>query len=158
VSRNIEHIEFTFDERDAVVAAMGDLVSRHTGWVNIQPIVDPERLPAPPSGLISGWLTGGLPPLPIGTFMAPVVKRGETTHGSVGLAHNANAKVARRLVEAGIMAPDGWRAVQDNARRGVVIQVPPDTDPAVVLDWILRSIEELASVPTDRTYRATIHS
>ncbi len=157
MSRTVQHIEFTFDDRDAVIDAMRELVARRAGWVNIQPIVDQERLPAPPTGIISGWLTGGLPPLPIGTFMAPEMRRGQLRHGSIGLAHNANAKVARRLVEAGIVAPEGWHAVQDNARRGVVLNVPPDADAAVVLDWILRSIEELATVPTDRTYRATTH-
>ena len=157
MSRTTRAIEFNIDDRTEVVDVMRQLADARHGWVNIQPIVEAERLPPPPAGFFSGWLTGGLPPLPIATWMAPQEKRGALRPGSAGLAHNANAKVARRLVAAGIVTPPGWRAVQDNARRGVVLEVPADTDPEAVLDWLLRAMEHLSDIDCFGDYRATVH-
>ena len=157
MSRDSRVVEFTLDDRGAVIDLMRELAARRHGWVNVQPLVEPEQMPAPTGGIVLGWLTGGLPPLPIGTWIAPRVRRGQLRPGSLGLAHNANAKVARRLVAAGIVTPPGWRAVQDNARRGVVLEVPADTDPEAVLDWLLRAMEHLSDIDCFGDYRATVH-
>ena len=158
MNRDTRVVEFTLTDRGAVVDLMRELAARRHGWVNVQPLVEPDRMPAPTGGIVLGWITGGLPPLPIGTWIAPRVRRGQLRPGSVGLAHNANAKVARRLVEAGLAAPEGWKMVQDNARRGLVCEVPADTDVAFVLDWVLRAMVELSPVDTGDEYRATVHS
>lgn len=158
MSRDSRVVEFTLTDRGAVIDLMRELAARRHGWVNVQPLVEPDELPAPTGGIVLGWLTGGLPPLPVGTWIAPRVRRGQTRPGSVGLAHNANAKVARRLVEAGLAAPAGWKMVQDNARRGLVCQVPADADVATVLDWLLRAMVELSAIDTGDEYRATVHS
>ena len=158
MSRDSRVLEFTLDDRGAVVDLMRELAARHHGWVNVQPLVEPDQLPAPTGGIVLGWITGGLPPLPIGTWIAPQVRRGQVRPASLGLAHNANAKVARRLVAAGLAAPPGWKMVQDNARRGLVCEIPADAEVAGVLDWLLRAMVELSSIPTVVDYRATVHS
>jgi len=150
-------IEFAFGDRDAVVAAMDDLAARHQGWVTIQPLVDIEDMPQPSGGPLTGWLTGGLPPLPIGTWTAPEIRRGRERPGSVGLAHPANARVARRLVDAGVVMPATWQAVQDNARRGVVLKVPPDAPRHEILAWLLDAMVELTPIDTTGEFRASIH-
>lgn len=151
-------VEFTLDQRDEVLAAMAELAANHRGWVNIQPLVEAADMPEQRSGLISGWLTGGLPPLPVGTWTAPTERRGTLRPGSIGLGHGANAKVAKRLVDAGVIMPAPWTAVQDNARRGVVLKVPAATPVAEILDWILAAIVELTTIETTGEYRATFHS
>lgn len=150
-------IEFELTERTPVVAAMEDLAAQHRGWVTVQPLVHAEEIPETRSGPLSGWLTGGLPPLPIGTWTAPELRRGRLRPGSVGLAHPANARVARRLVDAGVVMPGSWRAVQDNARRGVVLRTPPETPPGEILDWMLAAIVELTPIDTTGEFRATVH-
>jgi len=151
-------VEFTLDERDEVLAAMGELAARHRGWVNIQPLVEAADMPEQRTGLISGWLTGGLPPLPVGTWTAPTERRGTLQPGSIGLGHGANAKVATRLVDAGVVMPSTWKAVQDNARRGVVLKVPPTAPVTDILDWILGAIVALTTMDTTGEYRATFHT
>lgn len=150
-------IEFTPDQRDEVLAAMADLSDRHRGWVNVQPLVEAADMPEQRTGLISGWLTGGLPPLPVGTWTAPTERRGTLRPGSIGIGHGINAKVAPRLVSAGVVMPSTWKAVQDNARRGVVLKVPADTPVAEILDWMLAAIVELTTIETTGEYRATFH-
>lgn len=157
MSATVHTIEFTPADRAAVEAAMQDLADRHRGWVNIQPLVEAADMPPQRTGLISGWLTGGLPPLPIGTWTAPTMRRGRVQPGSVGLAHPANAKVATRLVDAGVLMPAGWRAVQDNARRGVVARVPADAPVADILGWVLDAMVELTPIDTTGEFRATFH-
>lgn len=151
-------VEFTLDERDEVLAAMGELAASHRGWVNIQPLVEAADMPEQRTGLISGWLTGGLPPLPVGTWTAPTMRRGTPQPSSIGLGHGANAKVATRLVDAGVVMPATWKAVQDNARRGVVLKVPPTAPVTDVLDWILGAIVALTTMDTTGEYRATFHT
>jgi hypothetical protein len=151
-------IEFTLDQRDEVLAAMAELAASHRGWVNIQPLVEAADMPEQRTGLISGWLTGGLPPLPMGTWTAPTERRGTVRPGSIGLGHGANAKVAQRLVAAGVVMPATWKAVQDNARRGVVLKVPAAAPVAEVLEWILAAIVELTTMETTGEYRATFHT
>jgi len=158
VSRDTRVVEFTLGDRSAVVDLMRELAARRHGWVNVQPTVTIDELPAPTGGIVTGWLTGGLPPLPVGTWIAPRSRRGKVRPGSVGVAHNANAKVARRLVDAGLAAPPGWRMVQDNARRGLVCEVPADAEVAAILDWLLRVMVELSRIDTGDEYRATVHS
>lgn len=158
MSRDSRVVEFTLAERGPVLDLMRELAARRHGWVNIQPLVEADQLPAPTGGIVLGWLTGGLPPLPVGTWIAPRVRRGQVRPGSLGLAHNANAKVARRLVEAGLAAPAGWRMVQDNARRGLVVEIPADTEVATILDWLLRAMVTLSTIDTGDEYRATVHT
>ena len=151
-----DNIEFTLDDRHAVIAAMDELRANRRGWVTIQPLVHADEMPQQTGGPVTGWLTGGLPPLPVGTWTAPVQRRKHLRPGSLGLAHPANAKVARRLVDAGVVAPQGWRAVQDNARRGVVLKVPADTPSVDILDWLMPAIVELTPIDTTGEFRATV--
>lgn len=53
--------------------------------------------------------------------------------------------------------PEGWRVVQDNPRRGLVVQVPETAAHTTVLDWLLRAAAELTTVDLTGTWRARIH-
>lgn len=149
-------IDFTTDERSVVLAAMADLVTAGAGWLNLRPLVEQEDLPPPP-GLASLFSAKG-PPLPIATWV-PAPRRDGTATGpaSVGLQHPVGRKVATRLVEAGLRPPATWRGRQDNPRRGLVVEVPADEDPAVVLDWLLRTMVELSPMPLAGEWRAEVY-
>jgi hypothetical protein len=43
--------------------------------------------------------------------------------------------------------PSGWRVVADNARRGLVISIPPNADPDEAVRWLLHGAEILAAMP-----------
>jgi hypothetical protein len=152
----INEIEFTVGAGDAVIEVLRTLAAERSGWVNVRPVVDADDLPDPPIGLLAIF-TKPITPLPMGTWMAPVERRGVVRPARLGVLHPANAKVVPRLREAGVVAPPTWRLVQDNARRGVVVDVPADEDPALVLTWLVGAIAELSPVPFGGNLRATVH-
>lgn len=95
--------------------------------------------------------------IPVGTWIPGAPTRSGFEPTTIGLQHGMGQRLLLALREAGQGVPDGWKTLQDHARRGVVLQIPDDTDPAVVLDWIMR-VSEIV-LPTDPTGRfvATIH-
>jgi hypothetical protein len=152
----VDEIEFTVGSYDAVAEVLRRLTAKHAGWVNIRPMVEPEDLPDPPVGLLAVF-TKPVTPLPVGTWTAPALRRGQVRPARLGVLHPANAKVVPRLRQAGVTAPDSWRLVQDNARRGVVADVPADEDPHLVLTWLVGAISELSPLPFEGRLRASVH-
>lgn len=135
---------------------MRTLAVSRDGWMNVRPLVDEDKIPQRASGF--GLFSSGVPPLPVGTWMPPEERRGKLRPGSIGLQHPVSSRVAKRLVGAGIVAPDDWRGVQDNARRGVVLEVPETADVAQILDWIVRAITELSPIELEDTFNAEFHN
>ena len=56
---------------------------------------------------------------------------------SLGIEHDAGRFAATQLADAGVPVPSGWRRLGDHPRRGLVLELPDGTEPAVVLDWLL---------------------
>jgi hypothetical protein len=152
----VDEIEFTVGAGEAVAEVLRNLAAERAGWVNVRPIVEAADLPDPPVGLLAIF-TKPIAPLPIGTWMAPVERRGTVRPARLGVMHPANTRVVPRLREAGVVAPSSWRLVQDNARRGVVVDVPADEDPMLVVTWLVGAIAELSPVPFGGNLRATVH-
>lgn len=148
-------IDFTTDDRSLVEQAMAERSAAGAGWLNLRPLVEEEDLPPPP-GLASLFSAKG-PPLPIATWVPGTPgRRVGPTLATVGIVHPVGRKVATRLVEAGLRPPVTWRGRQDNPRRGLVVEVPADEDPAVVLDWLLRCMLELSPLPLAGEWRAEV--
>ena len=55
------------------------------------------------------------------------------------MQHGLGTKARARLAEIGIEVDAGWRVLQDQPRRGLVVAVPVDADHAAVLEWLLRA-------------------
>lgn len=153
--RSTDVVEFRGGDRDLVVAHMRQVAERRDGWMNLNPVLDEEDLPRR-SGL-EGLLAGRLPLLPVATWVPGELRRGRAAPASVGVQHAAQAKVGRRLAEAGLRPPEGWTGRQDHPRRGLIVEVPDGTDPGAVLDWLLSILVELAPVELDDDWRATFH-
>lgn len=151
-----EQVTFTTVDVSGVLAAMRALAAAGGGWLNVRPILEEDELPPPP-GWTSLFSAKSPTALPVGTWVAgPRRRDGGHDPASVGLQHPVGKKVAMRLVAAGLRPPTTWRGRQDNPRRGLVVEVPADEDPAVVLDWILRAIVELSPVPLASDWRAQV--
>ena len=153
--RGTDVVEFRSDDLDLVVEHLRGVAERRDGWMNLVPVLEEEDLPRR-SGL-EGLLAGRLPLLPVATYVPGEAKRGRTTPTSVGVQHAVQAKVGRRLADAGLRPPEGWVGRQDHPRRGLIVEVPDGTDPAEVLAWLLAVIDELAPVELDGDWRATFH-
>jgi hypothetical protein len=147
-------VDFTTGERDVIVDVLRGLVDAGAGWVNIRPLVDEDDLPPPP-GLAAVFSAKG-PPLPIGTWVFSRHRDGTPAASSIGIAHPAGTKVATRIVDAGLRPPPTWRGRQDNPRRGLVVEVPPDGDVAEGLDWLLRVLLELSPIALAGEWRAEV--
>jgi hypothetical protein len=146
-------VMFTVDDRADVVDRMAELADG-SGWIVFDAAVHEDDLPPPP-GLV-GVLTAKGPDVPELSWV-PGERGGRRVEPlSVGIRHASGPKAKARLAEAGHPVPEGWYVVQDNPKRGLVVQVP-DTEPhAAVLDWLLKAAAVLATVPLTGDWRARI--
>lgn len=152
-----ETVDFAEDDRGAVLARMEGLATAKSGWVNLQPGIDPEDEPPAPSPLAA--LFGVVRhPVPVCTWVpGHHGLRTEVSVDTVGVQHDRGTRVLRALAQAGVPLPDAWRPVQDHPRRGIVVEVPAGTPPAEVLDWLLRAGRFLTTLPITGEWRAEFH-
>jgi hypothetical protein len=129
-------IEFVDTDRDAVLAAMAE-VADGSGWVNVQPVVDPDELP-PSGSVLFGIFSSRGPMVPLCTW-TPAGLSKRDTYASLGVQHPTGTKAAARLAERGVPINDGWRVMRDSPKGGLVVGVPADEAHSTVLDWLLRA-------------------
>lgn len=149
-------IQFRRGDPAELVDAMDGLVAMADGrgWVNIQPWVDEEDLPA--EAPFSRAFSNRGPAVPTGTWVPAHMRRRRGVPASLGLAHPAGRFVVRQLAERGVMMPPGAEVRQDHNRRGLVLDLADGTAPTVVVDFIITAIETLATVPVDDRWVAEV--
>jgi hypothetical protein len=136
-------IEFETSDQSRIVALMNELAVG-TGWINFHPRVDPDALPPDNRGLFS-FLSSRGPQVPLGTW-TPAEASQRHPHVSLGVQHGTGVKAAKRLEDHGIVVDPRWRVMSDTPKGGLVVGVPSDDDPDVVLTWLLRAGEVLCPV------------
>ncbi|HEX9530926.1 MAG TPA: hypothetical protein VF954_07300 [Acidimicrobiales bacterium] len=136
-------MEFATDEVGEVVALMDELADG-SGWINIRPAVDPDDLP--PNGGRPTFISAVGPLVPLCTWTPAQLGR-RPTPPLIGIQHAAGGKAAPELGSLGVAVPDGWRVVQDESRRGLVVAVAPSLPSGPVLAWLLAAGGALCSVP-----------
>ena len=141
------YLEFSLDRLDDVVAAMSGLADAHQGWINFEPSIHVEDVESSGRGVFSLFSARG-PAVPLGTWTpASAPRRGRSDPAMVGLQHGVGAKVGGRLAELGHPVPAGWVVVQDYAKKGLVVAVPPGADAAQVVRWLVTAATALSTVP-----------
>lgn len=113
-------------------------------FANITPGVDAP--PGRPHSPISDLFRARGPEVPLGTW----------TPGELGLQHSTGTRALQRLADAGLPLPEGWRAVQDHPRQGLVVQPAAGTTPAEAIRWLLAAMERLNPLPVVGPWRATV--
>jgi len=152
----VERFEFRGEDPAPVVAAMAELEAAHRGWVNLQPGIRPED--EPPPGSVLGVVFGGVAPeVPVCTWVAGRAGRRGVAPDRIGIQHATGGRAIRRLAEAGVTVPAGWRWVQDHPRRGLVVQVAPGTPAAQVVAFLVAAGEVLSRVPLTGTWLAHVY-
>ncbi len=153
-----EQLEFHRDDRASVVRCMVELAGG-AGWINFDAGVDAE-VPVPARSMIFGFLAARGPDLPHCSW---VPEKGAAP--SIGVQYASGRQAARRLADAGVPVPDGWRILQDHPRRGLVVAVLPGSGAAAngtledhdrVLAWLLAAGAALSTVPLSGYWLATI--
>jgi hypothetical protein len=145
-------VEFREDDRGRVLAHMDAACARRRGWMNLQPVPVREEDAATTTSIFSG---PSPPKLPLCTWK--VEERRGRVETTVGIQHGIGAKIAPHLRLAGVTAAPEWRVLQDHRRRGLVVQVPPDAEHGVVLDWLMRAGQLLALVDTTGSWAAELY-
>jgi len=147
VTSEARYLELSPDRLDDVVAAMEAMADAHQGWINFEPSIHVEDVGSSGSGVFS-LFSGRGPAVPLATWTpARAPRRGRADPAMVGLQHGVGAKVAGRLAELGHPVPAGWVVVQDYAKKGLVVALPPGTDAAQVVRWLLAAATALSTVP-----------
>jgi hypothetical protein len=125
-----ESLELDPAAPEEVLARMATMAERLAGWVNLEPLLEGEEAELP---------------VPLCTWSPGERRRRRTTPPVVGVQHHVRRKVAELVA-----VPDRWVVVQDNARRGLVVHVPPDEPHERVLRWMLDAGTTLTPVPVRR--------
>lgn len=138
----LKQITFGRGDSSAVVAAMAEIAASPGagGWVNIGPaLTDEQAAQVPPKSGLAAWFSGRGPAVAMGTWM-PGSVGSRPRAAQVGVEHGLGPNALKRLREAGLELPPGWRKRQDHAKHGVVIELVGDVDPSVTVDWIIEAV------------------
>lgn len=155
--RDVEELELVPPEVGPLLDRMRTLAGAGRGWVNLQPGVPEEEAPPPPRGL-AVLLGSDAPPVPVCTWVPGRRTGRRPVPDQVGIQHGSGPGALRQLAAADVPLQPGWRWRQDNPRRGLVVELPAGTDPAVVLQWLFAATEVLTTVPLTGRWRALVHT
>jgi len=155
-SAKAEQIEFDHTDWARVVDRATELAAARRGWINLYPEVEDEHGLAQPGGPVVGL--GAIfrakgPTVPMATWLMATDK----APGTVGLEHGLRSKVLPRLREHGIEPPPGSFRLQDNSRRGLVIRLPADVEPAAVLAWLMEAVDDLCPLQLTGQWLAEVY-
>ncbi|MGA2036567.1 MAG: hypothetical protein ABSH04_03170 [Acidimicrobiales bacterium] len=156
MARQKSVLEFRVEEPGMVVEQMDRLGEMHRGWVNLRPALPADDEPPPPTGLDMLFSTA-VHDVPICTWVAGKAGRRGVESDSLGVQHSAGTKTLAHLGSLGVSLPQGWRAVQDHPRRGLVVLAPAGTGHAQELAWLLRAGTALSRVHLSGEWRAEVH-
>jgi hypothetical protein len=156
VARPSAEFEFRADDTEAVLAHLARLGAAHRGWVNLQPGFREEDTPPAPTalGLV---FSSSRHEVPMCTWVAGRRGRHGVEPDSLGIQHASGPRAVRRLASLELPVPEGWRWVQDNPLRGLVVRTPPGTDHARQLGWLLQAGTALSEVPLTGEWRAVVY-
>jgi len=144
VARPPVFVELYPDQRAEVLEAMAQVAAAGRGWINLSPDVDPKDLPPDPGPFRIFSAFG--PPVPLCTWTPPEPRKA-APRALVGVQHGRGTRVAQSLAEVGIPVRDGWRVVQDQPKKGLVVAVPAGEDLDEVLRWLLEAGAALCPLP-----------
>jgi hypothetical protein len=167
VASSKEIVPFTADDPEPALVAMRAIARTHDGWVNVRPRVEDaptefmdEFAPRQPPAFLGGF--GSRKPIAVeGTWVPGRSTRRAPEPASVGLEHPAGRFAVRQLRDGGNPVPEGWKVVNDNTRRGLVLSVPPSGDPDAdceqVLTWLVGAAAVLAPHEVTGLWQAEVH-
>lgn len=155
-SEIIEFLPGDASQVSDVVTRMNQIRRDRDGWINLQPAIDEEDIP-PPQTSLGRLFTARGPEVPLCSWVPGARKKTGVEPTSVGVQHASGPKAILRLREAGIEVPGGWRMLADHPRRGLVLAIPDEADPAFVLDWLVRAATALTRITLAGPWRAGIY-
>ena len=150
-------IEFRPPDVAAVADSLSKLRTAGSGWINLMPGVPEEAAELEPRAGLFAFFGNRAQPVTMATVMPPKADRHAAEGVTVGLMHPTGGKAVARLAEAGVTVPGGWIVRQDHARRGLLLQTPPDVDDADVLTWAIAAGTALCLAEMTGQWRAVVY-
>jgi hypothetical protein len=150
------HVVFTDDDLGEIVEHMDRLERLGHGWINLDPLLDLDDIPPPPSGL-SGLFSAKGPPIPRATWIAPNRRRRRAEPATIGMEHGRGRRALPFLADEEVYRDPSWRTLSDAPKRGLVIALPPGADNAEVLSWLIRAGTALSTVPLGGRWRGSVY-
>jgi hypothetical protein len=152
-------IEFDPLEADEIVDHMEQMVRLRQGWINFEPLIPDDMEPPVSTPTFTGLFSNRGPAIPLCTWTAPMVtKKSETGPQSLGIQHERGTRARARFEEVGLEVPAGWIVRSDHPKRGMVLELPWDTDVEMVLDWLLAAGEALVTLPVTGRWTAVVYA
>ena len=152
----IEHrmVHFRSDDRSELVNEIAAIATEASGrrWVTVSPWVDHENLPV--VSILHRLFSARASKVPEVTW---VPAKGEDP-AELGVLHGTGPGALKRLVDAGVSAPDGWRPIQDHSKRGLLFLLPAEVPAETIVDFAVTVAAVLAEVPTDDRWVGQISS
>ena len=156
VARPPEVIEFDDGDRAGIVAAHGRARAAGAGWINFEPVVDPEELPPRGSALFGIFSSRG-PIVPLCTWTPAGLSKRET-YVSLGVQHPTGTKAAARLSERGVAVDEGLACPARLAQgRPASSPSPPTESNERLLDWLVRAGAALCPVDNHGRWVALVY-
>jgi hypothetical protein len=150
-------IEFRPPDVAAVADSLGRLRAAGSGWINLLPGIPEEAEDVRPRAGLFAFFGNNAAPVTMTTVMPPKADRRAAEGVTVGVMHPTGGKAVARLAEAGVAVPEGWVVRQDHARRGLLLQTPPDADDAAVLTWAIAAGTALCLAEMTGQWRAVVY-
>ncbi len=141
---------------EVLAERIDELTVAGKGWINVLPEI-PEDVPVPPTPTAFAVFSKRGPLVPLATWTAPTTSGRHPEPAQVGVHHGLGRSAARFLADTPAAIPSTWRTVQDHARRGLVIAVPPDAAPMMVAEWIFTMLSELCIPPRTQCYEMFVY-
>ena len=159
MTRSVDAVEFLRSDPTELLAVMSGLADARDGWVNVQAVVDEDEMPdaAPTRAGLFSLVSGRGPSVPVSSWVPGELTRRGQDPDSLGIQHGAGPKALRRLVQAGVVPPEGSRLLSDHPRRGLVLALAPSTDPTTVLTFALAASDVLTAFPLPETWVGIVH-
>ena len=155
----MEIIDFDSGNTSHVEEAMRGLAARGDGlgWLNIGPGLRDDQLAClPEPSMIGKWFSGRGPIVPMATW-TPATRGAKPSASIVGVQHGVGPNALDQLREAGAGLPDGWRKVQDHAKRGIVVEPKTEASTLQILQWLLSVCWALCPIEIDDQWLAEVH-
>lgn len=156
--KSADVVEFHRSDPSVLVPRF-EAIEQSGGWINIGPALGGEDWDVVPqrSGL-AAWFSGRGPAVPMATW-TPQSRDGKPVPAQIGLSHGTGPNALDRLEAEGVVLPVGWIKKQDHAKHGIVAELPPSADPAVVVRWLIDAMAVLSVlIETDDNWMAEVHT
>ena len=143
-------LEFSNDPEPAVAAIGG--IADGRGWCNLTPEVKADDVEVLSPSVFSLRVKRGAP---VASLVTAPPRRGERRPATLGILHTRGRLGKKRIDD--LLDGADYSVRQDHTQRGLLLEVPPDTPPASVLEVMRSVLSVLCDYDRTGTWRLDVY-